>query len=442
MNFTLHINQKLNKRQALRLLELIRFVGPVLGSMVLAKAWGAGEALVSFEKLLFVFQAISFSVIWASVSDFYARPRWQPEKSARGSDSVLFLLLSGLGLICSMVLVAFGLLQGFDLSITLALAVYVLLLTPSLLTEFSWIRQGYPLRALFFMLLHQMGFVLVAGLPFVFDQPPTTCIWGLPLLAILRFGTAFFIEHGLRFSFPHHSDVVERIKGLLPLVGSYLLAGSQLYWAGFVVGFVLSDNDFLLFRYGCREIPLAHLLTAPLWMHTAAFMSENQQRVSPNWLNLWSILSHKKETVRILNLTFPAHIVLILAAGYLFNWAYGPKLSSAALPFQILALSALASTLAPRGFLLGKNKRDFLFLTSLYEALFHAFVCVVFTYSMGIGGTALALVLATVFEKVLLIYKAQNEGMPARQWIPWRLYGGYAILLLLALCFSLFVLNP
>lgn len=374
-----------------------------------------------YEKLAFLQQALTFAFIWAAVGEFQSQQDTQDNVQVLGELQALAVALA---LVVGATLLAAGWTSGADWRVSAAMALQAVLFLPTILIEYNWIKQGRFRSALALMGFTTLALVSVAFLPAFTELLPAEALRLLPAVAAVRliFAVPRLYEGLAAVS---AERVIRRARRLLPVVGSYLLAGSQLYWAGLSVSWLLPESEFLIFRYGCRELPFAHLVTAPVWMHTAAVVGGYRSRVQQTWLVRWAGLWLRRETLRTVHLLFPAYMVFFAAAPWVYHWAYGAELSQAALPFQLLLLAVGASALAPRGFLIGCDQRRLLFRISLLEASVHAALSLLLTLLWGVPGAALALTLGVWFEKLLLVRASARLGLKPSGWIPWRLYLAY-----------------
>lgn len=422
------IQISLNPRLSLLGVESLRYGGVWAVGILMIRCWGAGELLLAYESLTFLQQLLSFSIVWAAISEFQSQSRNTPHLEK--NDSVieeLTVLLSWLGVLIGCFLAVWNYYQGRSVLLSLGFALHALFYHPTVLIEYRWIKEKRYALSLLLMAGSQFLIALSVVLPVVLDWPYEYTFLMFPVASVVRW--IVLIRSGyLRPKRIKRSSIRARIQRLLPLSGSYLLSGSQLHWAGLVVGWLLVPDDFLRYRFGIRELPLVHLMATPIWMQAAQFIGRHRSSSSSTRIANWCLLYMKRETSRLVCWICPLHIILIILAPTLFNWFYGPQIQGACLPFQLMLLMPAAATVNPRGIMLGYDDRKALLHISVIEASLHAALSLVFTWWLGVAGTAVALLLSFAIERWLLVRRSLQLGIPSTDWIPvWSLIIFFAL---------------
>jgi hypothetical protein len=416
--------------------EGFRFLGPLVGGMLMVRHWGTGDLLLAFESLMFAQQLLSFGVVWAAITEFQAQV--QPSEPSTASDQVAKELTSFVGWVAlglCVVLAIWSSYRGYSIVVCCGFALQTVLSLPAVFLEYAWIKRGRLSASVGLILASQAFLALSIFLPDRMNWPHEWTFALLPISSFIRW-SLWIHELGISVYWSQWTSVRQRVKRLLPLMGSYWLSGSQLHWAGLVVGWLLAPADFLIYRFGIREVPLVHLMATPIWVRTAEVIARYKSTPTRNRLLKWVELFLKRETNQLVSLGCGFHLVLLVLAPTLFGWVYGSHLQSACLPFQLLLLMPIASAINPRGVILGLDDRVSLLRISFWEAGIHALLSLWLIYLMGVPGVALAMLLSAGIERILLVHRTRQLGLSNVGWIPFAKLLAFLLIALLILTFQ------
>lgn len=224
------------------------------------------------------------------------------------------------------------------------------------------------------------------------------------------------------------------LKRASPVMISMLIGGSYVYLNALIVEQQLSEEDFVLFRYGAREFPLFLIIAN-------SFSTIYSAKIAGNKSLAESLKEFSQKNARIMHQLFPTAIVLMLASPFLFRWVYNPTIAPAAFVFNILLFLLSSRVLFPQTILLGLNKNRRFVNASLIELLSGVILSLLFIGPFGIEGASWAMVLAFMAEKVFLIYECYRRKIHFFQFFPWKLYLLYQVLLAAAFVQSIAFIN-
>ncbi len=219
------------------------------------------------------------------------------------------------------------------------------------------------------------------------------------------------------------------LAGLMPLILTALVGVGMSTLDGWFAQGLLDEGDFVLFRYGARELPITFLIAN-------AISAEISKRVADG---AGEGLTAAKALGRgFMGWAIPLTMVLIIASPWLFSVVYGEKFSDAASVFNIYLLLVVQRSVFPQSILLGLGHRKTLLHGSLIEFGLNLMLNIILFQIMGMLGLAVSTVISFTIGKLYLMRAAGRAGAGWREYTAagWWILGSIA--LAVTICISMF----
>jgi len=425
---------------ALQLVQLARFGVQLMAGVALARWVGNGPLLAGYESLLLA--ANLFSFVW-----FSALPNWLLPSFGGASAAIrpqvirAALRTSHLAGLLSGALAALYLAWGTDLDAQtlLACGAFVTFSVAALPGDFA-LFLGRRYRA---MWLYGSTTALLQGLaavvPAYMGGDFADTALALMAAAVVRYLTGTVMLQGYVRQLLAEVDgtgrpasaQAETLKALTlklwPLLGVALFAGLAEPLDAALIRAFFDEADFVLFRYGARELPIATILAAGFSAAWSARIAEAQKEGKLGQ----ALYRLRRTTIPLMDMLFLLALVLMYGAPYLFEAVYGPDFAGSATVFQGYLLLTCSRLLFPQAIVLGLQRGGLMFRVALAELLLHVGLSVAFLPVFGPMGVVYATVTAYAFEKVLLIYQLHRMGLGPQYYVPlgrWVLYSAALVL--------------
>ena len=411
--------------------QILRFAAVFSAGILLSKGKVSIADIGSYESLIFISGAFSFfwvTGILNSLLSTYSLDFNAGKKGIFYNTTVLLIALNTLLVLILMVLknAIIGLLPAGSEQIFPLLLVYMFFNNPGYLIEHIFLLKQKTKQLWIFGSAQLLYYLVLFSIPFFTAFDIFFCLYGLILLAFLKvLYLIFLIKKECEFSF-NKSMIYEQLSFASPLIISFLLAGSAEYIDGLLVSTHFGSDQFAIFRYGARELPLAVLLSSSL---SAAFIPRLS---TPSNLSL-ELNALKKESLKLMHLLFPITIALVFFSSYLYPLIFRPEFISSAAIFNTYLLLLISRVAFPQTIILahGRNK------TILKIALIELFVNFTFSYlfmlQFGLIGIALGTLVAFFTEKlILMFYVKKLYRITISQYLSTKTWSFYSLLLLVA----------
>ena len=209
--------------------------------------------------------------------------------------------------------------------------------------------------------------------------------------------------------------------GIGLLIGVSLVGGLADYLDGFIVGNYVNEKEFILYRYGARELPFSLILA------NAFAVGFSNKIAEGNALGkLKEVLSElRKESWILFPILFIPTILLMVFSKEFFAFMNREEFASASTIFNIYLLLIMSRLLFPQAVILGLGKNNILFKVSIIEFAVHFILSIILVQHFGTVGVAWATVIAYMVDKILLIGYCWRLGVgldevvPLRFWVIW-----------------------
>jgi O-antigen/teichoic acid export membrane protein len=421
----------------LQLFQLLRFTIFFIISIVFTKSRLTKEEIGSWEMFMFIAGFLSF--FWVNGTIQSLLPLYHRNKTYRmlgentGGKSPeifnAFLLLS----FFSLMFFLFGhvIKNNFsvfhytgDVPYINLLLLYILLSNPVCLIEYIYLLNNRSHRILqygIYTFTAQLAFIIV---PVILGKDLIWSIYGLLaitglkwiwLIILLRRYTA--IKISVRF-------IKEHMYLGAPLIITSLISGSSQYIDGIIVSSYYHDPGiFAVFRYGAKEFPLVLLLATGL---SNAMLPEFSTRERMKE----SLAKIKMKSERLMHFLFPASMVMMLIARWLYPRMFNPDYVRSADIFLVYILLVIPRLVFPQTIVIGRKKTHITLFAAILELGINIPLSLFLIPGYGIVGVALATFFVYSLEKLFLIlYVWKKMKIKPSEYIPITPYLIYSTVL-------------
>ncbi len=420
----------------LQVFQVLRFVSFLIISIEFTKSTLSLKDIGDYELLLFIASTLSFFWVTGIIqsllplfnnnTSYPFRKDQFKNKSPEIFNSFLILLF------LSTLLALLGFLLkdnihvykgGESLPYANLLLLYILLSNPICLIEYIYLLYNKPVHILYYGLITFTLQVLLVVYPVMIGLGLITGIWGLLLITFLRFIWLIILIRKysiIKFSW---SFIKEHISLATPLIISTLLSGSAQYIDGILVSAKFPPENFALFRFGAKEMPL--LVTLASGLNNAMLSQFNSRQRLKN-----SLLTLKKKSLRLMHILFPISILLLFFSNKIFATIFTERFNHSADVFMVYLLLFVSRLLFPHTILIGLKKTKIVMMASILEIIFNVGLTLLMIPRYGIVGVAVATVIIFLVEKIILIaYNYIKLGIKPNEYIPLQWYFIYSCIL-------------
>jgi O-antigen/teichoic acid export membrane protein len=418
------LKMALNMQSTLQIMAIIRFVSPLLLGVLLSRTIGKGHSFVLYEACMLHGITSSFAFQWAL-------PQLMLTRKSTASNNIYAFLSFCSGLIAVLFSV---LLVVYDSQLTPTteyqwpIALWVFCGLASTTLEYQWILDGkYRLAVLStFGTYFLSGLIVFILLNFTATIP--VILWALTFIQLARVIVFFLTKNVWRNLLPRfNSDIQLSLSTYLTIAITFFISGSSMLIDGYIVKYWLSDDDFLFFRLGAREMPISQLLASTfslLFAFRIASITDSTSRHQ-------TLLFITQRTTQYFHWSFLGSIFIIIASHWLVKWVYSPEFSPMTGLLDTFMLVTIVRVLLPQSALNAVGLEKQVLYVGIAEWMIHLAASLWLVQSMGIMGIGWATLIAYTFEKLALIILSHRAGFPIRKMAPMRLWSFYSLLLIL-----------
>ena len=212
-----------------------------------------------------------------------------------------------------------------------------------------------------------------------------------------------------------------------PLILTSLISGSAQYIDGVIVSAVYRDPAmFAWFRYGAKEFPLVLMLASGL---SNAMLPEFSTRSRMKE----SLAKIKVKSKKLMHICFPATMLIMLFARWIFPRMFTPEFQKSADIFLIYALLVIPRLLFPQTVIIGRKKTHISLFAALLELAFNIpLSLLMIKWGYGLVGVALSTFIVYTIGKIYLSgYLWVKMKIRPTDYIPVKLFIFYSFLLTL-----------
>ncbi len=412
----------LSVTRGFQIFQLFRFSALLLAGVLLSKSNIAIQEIGVYEGLIFISGAVSFFWVNGILNGLLS----QYKKEEKNKNVYFFntgLLLVFMSILLILFMMVFSqTVQQFLPSTTPKIyglmLIYIFLNNPTFLIEHIFLLNENTKGLLQYGALHTLAYVAAVIFPVWMDWELEFVFYGLILLSLVKNFYLWVLIYKENVFQINTKVIVDLLTFSTPLIFSFGLAGSAEYIDGLLVSSHFGSDQFAIFRYGARELPLAVLLSSSL---SASFIPRlNQNNLHPELSNL------KKESLNLMNLLFPITILLVYLSTWIYPIIFRAEFISSAPIFNTYLLLLVSRVLFPQTLVLAAGKTKVILQLAIFELIIN-FTCSYFLMlEYGIIGIAIGTLIAFYAEKLLLIfYVKRNLKINLTEYVPlsrWLIY--------------------
>ncbi|HPR32252.1 MAG TPA: oligosaccharide flippase family protein [Prolixibacteraceae bacterium] len=424
----------LNNINALQFFQLLRYGTFILIGVLLSKSQLGTVNIGHYETFLLL--ASAFSFFWVNG---YLKAM-MPETSKKSGEDLkifvfnTFLLLFVLSLVFALLVYwvhdPFSnlLLNGNPVHLPLALSGYILFNSPALMIEYVYLIHHKPKHMVAYGLISFFLQAVMVGIPPFLGYGLHEILILLFLFSLLKFGWLLVVLRKYATAVFRLNEMKELFLTGLPLVLSILLSSSARYIDGFIVTSRFSPEEFAIFQYGARELPLALLMANSLGMAMLPRFSGS---------SVESPLAELRSEVSRLNwFLFPVSALLMLTSHWFFPIVFNPQFAASATLFNIYLLLVISRVLFPQTLLIAQRINRTIVRASFFEIVLNVGFSILLARWIGLRGVAYATLIAYLFEKIYLAIALKRKlGINPGQYIPLKTYFLSSLLLIAVFIF-------
>jgi O-antigen/teichoic acid export membrane protein len=422
----------------LQLFQLMRFVVFFIVSIVFTKGHLTRAEIGSWEMFMFIAGLITFfwvTGIIQSLLPLYHRNRTYRKTGDNGTEKSPEIFNAFL-LLCFFSLLVFALGHGIKYNFSVfkysgnvpylnLLLLYVLLSSPVCLIEYIYLLNNRSYRIFQYGLYTFSAQLILIILPVVMGKGILWSVYGL--LAVTAVRWIWLIILLVRYTEMKISAefMKEHLYLGLPLVLTSLISGSAQYIDGIIVSAVYRDPGmFAWFRYGAKEFPLVLMLANGL---SNAMLPEFSTRSRMKD----ALARIKQKSKSLMHICFPATMLIMLFARWLYPRMFTPEFQKSADIFLIYSLLVIPRLLFPQTIIVGRKKTHITLAASLLELAFNIpLSLLMIKWGYNIVGVALATFIVYLLGKVFLAgYLWVKMKIKPGEYIPVKLFLIYSALL-------------
>jgi len=211
-----------------------------------------------------------------------------------------------------------------------------------------------------------------------------------------------------------------------PLILASLISGSGQYIDGLIITAWFDDPaKFAVFRYGAKEFPIVIMMATGLSNAMLPMFSKKSQMAE-------SLKTIKVKSEKLMHYLFPASMIFMLSARWLFPRMFTPEFVRSADVFLIYLLLTIPRLVFPQTVLIGRKKTRITLVAALAAQAFNIPLSLYLVQYYGVAGVAVATVGVYILEKAFLsAHVWYKMRINPSEYIPLKTLLIYSILLIL-----------
>jgi len=424
----------------LQLFQLMRFTVFLIISIVFTKSHLNRAEIGSWEMFLFIASLLTFfwvTGIIQSLLPLYHRNKTYRRVGDNGGGKSPEIFNAFL-LICFFSLMVFAIGHSLKNSFSVfhftgnvpflnLLLLYLLLSSPVCLIEYIYLLNNRSYRILQYgIYTFSLQLILIVA-PVFFGKGLIWSVYGLLAVTGVRWIWLIILLRRYTEMKISASFMKEHLYLGLPLVLTTLISGSAQYTDGIIVSAVYRDPGmFAWFRYGAKEFPLVLMLANGL---SNAMLPEFSTRTRMKE----SLAKIRAKSKNLMHFCFPATMLIMLFARWIFPRMFTPEFQKSADIFLIYSLLVIPRLVFPQTVIVGRKKTHIALIAALLElALNIPLSLLMIKWGYNIVGVALATFIVYLFGKIYLAgYLWIKMKIKPAEYIPLRIFTVYSLLLVL-----------
>ena len=306
---------------------------------------------------------------------------------------------------------------------------YLLLSNPVCLIEYIYLLNNRSHRIVQYGLITFTAQLILVLAPVLAGKDFIWSIYGLLVITGVRWIWLIILLRRyteMRISFEF---MKEHLYLGLPLIITSLISGSAQYIDGIIIFSVFKDPvSFATFRYGAKEFPLVLMLANGLSNAMLPEFSTRTQMIE-------SLAKIKAKSRRLMHFLFPAAMLMLLFAKWLYPRMFAPDFIKSAGIFMIYILLIIPRLIFPQTIVIGRKKTHITLIAAILELAINIPLSIYFAKYYGHGGlgavgVALATFIVYTIEKIFLAgYVWIKMKIKPSEYIPLKIYIIYSVLI-------------
>lgn len=424
------LSKGLNKFNSLQTFQFLRFGTFFLISILLAKIailyqHEYGLHLISqYENLMLVTSSLTFFWVSAVCNTLIPYYNNADEPTRKKVLFNAFILLTAFSILAAIAVVVIGRIKGKDVHLYNMFSLVVLLNTPTYIVDYIFYLNEKYKSLIRWGIITFGAHILMLCLPLYFKQSLTLAINLLLVLSLIKFNYAIILLMKFATISVNTRLIQDFMIKALPLMFSILLAGSMEYINSYIIEYNFTEEEFAMFRYGARELPIFLILANTLSnVYSGDIARSNQDGKLEEGLSRL-----KASNTKLMRWLFPATMLLMFLSPYLFRYGYNEQLLDGYKIFNIYLLLIVSRMIFPQTVIMGIMKSRIFYLISSNYLIINCLLSFWFIYLFGIQGIAYATVIAFLIEKIMLATYCKMEGISFKQYTPVYEYVVFSII--------------
>lgn len=431
------MNFKIGNIGALQLFQLFRFAAVFLISILMSKSSLTTAQIGQYEGFIFIAGMISFFWVSGLSNSFLSLFPTYPEKEKSPLFFNAFVLQLGFSLLAVIILAIAWRPITAELNVLPSdpvfrqLLLYLFLSGPISLLENFYVLKNRPNRLITYGLFTFLLQILLIGLPILLSMDMDMILLGLNASVFIRmFWLIIFLIRFSEFKLDK-SFLFLHLKTAFPLILVSLIGGSAPYIDGAIVSAWFSQEEFAVFRYGARELPLVTLLAS-------AFSSAMVPQVSASQDIDQPLAEIKKKTSQLMNFLFPLTAVLMLSSEYLYPIVFNSDFIESAIIFNIYLLLISSKLIFPQTILMGLRENTVVLKYGAFSIGIHLILALILGLYFGLPGVAFAAWFSNLSEKIFFAhYLNKQKSIRVEDYLDRKKWLLYNFLLLMIFVYTL-----
>ena len=305
------------------------------------------------------------------------------------------------------------------------LLLYILLSSPVCLIEYIYLLNNRSYRIFQYGIYTFSAQLILIITPIILGKDLIWSIYGLLAVTAVRWIWLLILLRRYTEMKISVKFMREHLYLGLPLILTSLISGSAQYTDGIIVSAVYRDPGmFAWFRYGAKEFPLVLMLANGL---SNAMLPEFSTRSRLKE----SLAKIKAKSRNLMHICFPATMVVMLFARWIYPRMFTPEFQKSADVFLIYSLLVIPRLIFPQTVIVGRKKTHITLIAALLElGLNIPLSLLMIKWGYNIVGVALATFIVYLIGKIYLAgYLWVKMKIKPAEYIPLKVYALYSLLL-------------